>query len=139
MPTKPIKKKKISTASCKDKGRRLQKWIEQQISSVTGIPCGKDQCIQSREMGQRGVDIKLIGQALKKYPFSIEAKNQEAWSLSVFIKQAKDNQLPNTDWQLFLKKNRHEEIVIMDAAVWFEIWREMILLKSQLKRKRRQP
>jgi hypothetical protein len=116
----------MKTSSCKSKGRRLQQWVAEAISEITGIKCGKDCLIQSREMGQSGVDIKLIGEALKAYPFSIECKNTETWSLPATIKQVKANCKPETDWQIFLSKNRYDPIVVMDAKSWFAIWDELL-------------
>ena len=115
-------KKPISIASRKAKGRNLQKWIAQKISEITGIPCGKDCQIESREMGQAGVDVKLYGIAKEKFPFSIECKNQENWSIPAWIKDAKGNHVPGTDWLLFIRKNRHEPIVVMDAVAFFDLY-----------------
>jgi len=116
----------MKTSSCKAKGRKLQKEIAEFISSVTGIECGKDCLIQSREMGQSGVDIKLIGEAVKLYPFSIECKNSETWALPAAIKQAKANVKEGTAWQIFLSKNRFDTVMVMDAETWFEVWKELL-------------
>jgi hypothetical protein len=120
----------MKTASCKAKGRKLQKEIAEFISAVTGIECGKDCLIQSREMGQSGVDIKLIGEAVKLYPFSIECKNTETWSLPATIKQVKANVKEGTAWQIFLSKNRFDPVMVMDAETWFEIWQELLELRK---------
>ena len=53
----------IKTSSAKAKGRSLQQWVCQKISDLLNIPWGKDELIASREMGQSGVDIRLIGEA----------------------------------------------------------------------------
>lgn len=115
-------KKRITTASAKDKGRRLQKWVMEKISELTGYPCGKDELIASREMGQTGTDIRLIGPAKEKFPFAVECKYQERWALPEWIQQAKANtseDLP--DWLLFIKKNRSDPIVVMDADLFFRL------------------
>jgi hypothetical protein len=126
----------MKTSSCKAKGRRLQKWVAEAIAEVTGIECGKDCLIQSREMGQSGVDVKLIGEALTAYPFSIECKNTETWSVPATIKQAKANQKKGTNWQIFLARNRFDAVMVMDAAEWFDIWGELLELRKQLEYKR---
>jgi len=115
-------KKRIKISSGKAKARRLQNWVAKKISEITGIDCGKDCMIEGREMGQSGVDVKLYGVAKEKFPFSVECKYQETWSIPAFIKQAKENKEKGTDWLLVLKKNRHEEIVIMDADAFFDIY-----------------
>ncbi len=111
----------ISISSRKAKGRSLQKWVANMISKITGIDHGKDKLIESREMGQTGVDIKLYGEAKEKFPYSVECKYQESWSIPAWIQSAKNNQLENTDWLLFVRKNRHEAIVIMDAETFFNL------------------
>lgn len=117
-------KKKILSSSAKSKGRSLQQWVCQKISDLTGLPWGKDEMIASREMGQSGVDVRLIGEAKKKFPFSVECKYQETWSIPSWIKQAKANQIKGTDWLLVVRKNRMEPIIIMDAERFFELLKE---------------
>jgi len=117
-------KKTIGISSRKGKGRTLQKWVSEQISELTGIPCGKDEEITSREMGQSGTDVRLSNKVLKLFPYSVECKNCENWSLPSFIAQAKRNQLPNTDWILFLTKNGHEEIAVLNAKSFFDLLRK---------------
>lgn len=121
----------MKTSSAKAKGRLLQQWAAKKISEITGIPWGKDELISSREMGQSGTDVRLIGQAKELFPFAIECKNQESWSLPAWIKQAKSNLQPNTNWLLLFKKNRHEEIACMDAAAFFEIYNEYLKMKNE--------
>lgn len=120
--------KKIKISSCKAKGRRLQQWVAKKISEITGLPCGKDELIESREMGQIGTDIKLYGEAKEKFPFSVECKYQETWSLLKWIKDAKDNKIKGTDYLLFIKKNRHEEIVVMDAKSFFDLYEQYLMM-----------
>jgi hypothetical protein len=114
-------KKTIGISSRKGKARELQKWVCEQISHLTGIPCGKDEEITSREMGQGGTDTRLSKRVLALFPFSVECKNQESWSIPSWISQAKKNQLPETDWLIFITKNGYEEICILDAKVFFSI------------------
>ena len=125
------KKKRISVASGKDKGRRLQKWVCEQIGNVLDMPWGKDELIASRPMGQAGTDVVLKGIAARDFPFSIECKYQEAWSIPAWIKQAKTNMKKNTNWLLFLKRNQHEEVVVMDAKFFFEMYKEYITPDDQ--------
>ena len=115
------KKRKIQISSAKAKGRKLQQWVCEKISQILGIPWGKDEMIASREMGQSGTDVRLVGEAKKRFPFSIECKWQESWALPSWIKQAKENQEEGTDWLLICKKSRMEPVVIMDAERFFEI------------------
>jgi len=117
-------KKTIGISSRKGKARELQKFVANEISKLTGIPCGKDEEITSREMGQGGVDVRLSKRVLGLFPFSIECKNQEQWSIPSWIEQAKKNQLPDTNWLLIITKNDHEEICILDAKVFFSLLKD---------------
>jgi hypothetical protein len=116
----------ISIKSRKAKARRLQNWAAKKISGLLGIPCGKDKDIQGREMGQSGADVRLMGVARELFKYSVECKFCESWAIPAWIKQAKSNQDEETDWLLFIKKNRHEEIVIMDAEAFFKLCKKAL-------------
>lgn len=118
-------KKRITTASAKGKGRRLQNWTAKKISELLEMPWGKDEIISPREMGQSGTDVRLVADAKELFPWSIECKNCESWNIPSFIKQAKDNQLPSTDWLVIMTKNNFDNIVVLDAEVFFDILRLM--------------
>ena len=120
-PQRIEKKKRINTSSAKAKGRSLQQWVCQKISDLLGLPWGKDEMIASREMGQSGVDIRLIGEAKKQFPYSVECKYQESWSIPAWIHQAKTNQEKNMNWLLVIRKNRFDPIVVMDANHFFDL------------------
>jgi len=78
-------------------------------------------------MGQRGPDVILSVKARKLFPFTVECKNQKRWSLLEWIEQAKANCYPDTDWLLVMKRSgrkkeeRTEEVVVLDAKVFFAL------------------
>ncbi len=113
--------KRIAVSSAKAKGRSLQQWTCQKISDLLNLPWGKDEMIASREASQSGTDIRLVGEAKQRFPFAVECKWQEAWSVLAWIKQAQENQAEGTDWLLVLKKNRIAPVVVMDAEKFFEM------------------
>jgi hypothetical protein len=114
-------KKRIRTQSAKAKGRRLQKWACSKISDLTGFSCGKDMPIESRPMGQSGVDVRMESQVLKAFPYSVECKCQEAWSMHAWIKQACANVIEGTDWLLICKRNSESPIIVMDGDAFFRL------------------
>ena len=120
------KKKRISVQAGKAKGRRLQQWAANMISMITRIPWGKDELIASREMGQSGVDVRLIGTAKQMFPFSVECKNQEKWAIHEWIKQARENQMDDTTWLLIAKRNHTTPVVVMDAEKFFQLWDKVL-------------
>lgn len=115
----------IKSSSAKKKGRTLQNWTCQKIADLLTLPWGKDEMIASREMGQSGTDVRLIGAARAQFPYSVECKNQEVWSVPAWIEQAKSNQAPDTDWLLVLKKNRIPPVVMMDAERFFTLLKRL--------------
>ncbi len=122
--TKPKKKKRISVQSAKAKGRRLQQWVCERISNLTGEEWGSsgdDKPIESRPMGQSGCDVRMESHVRKMFPFSVECKFQESWSVHSWIKQAQENQVEGTDWLLVAKRSRCRPIVIMDARAFFDM------------------
>jgi len=114
----------IKTQSAKAKGRKLQQWVCEKISELTGIPWGKDEMIASREASQSGTDVRLIGKAKRKFPFSVECKWQERWDVPAWIEQAKANQVEGTDWLLVIKKRRKKPVIVMDAERFFDLLQE---------------
>lgn len=116
----------ISVASRKAKGRKFQQEIAKYISELLDIPVEKDGDIESRPMGQSGVDVILRGEAKKKFPYSVEIKRQEMWSIHNWIKQAKENQKDGTDWLLFCRKSRQDSVVVMDTKVFFKLYKKII-------------
>lgn len=123
--------KRITVASAKAKGRRLQNLVAEKISNLLGIPHGKDQLIQAREMGQSGTDVKLIGEALEKFKFSVECKAQENWSVHDWIEQAKRNKIKGTDWLLVAKRSGNEPVVVMDLDTFFRLLKQRPSLKRK--------
>jgi len=109
--------RRITVASSKAKGRRFQQEIAKDISELIDLPFGRDLLIDSRPMGQSGCDIILVGEAREKFPFSVEAKNQENMSIQSWIRQAKTNIMPDTHWILFFKKNRLKPLACFDSAL----------------------
>jgi hypothetical protein len=117
----------VKTSSCKAKGRRLQQSIAKQIAELLGLEYGKDQLVDSRTMGLSGKDVILIGEAKQRFPFDVETKNSQTWSIPSWIEQAKSNTEPGREWLLVCAKNRHEPIAILDFKVLLN------LLKGNLK------
>lgn len=121
MAKKPKHKKRISVAAGKSKGRKLQQWACKKIADLLNCEWGPDEQIASREGGQSGTDVRLTGDAKDSFPWSVECKYCETWAVPRWIAQAKDNRKPGTDWLLIMRKNRHEEIVALDAEVFFDL------------------
>lgn len=114
----------IKTSSAKAKGRELQQWFGKRIARLTGFEFGKDCPIESRGMGQSGVDLRLEPCVLEKFPFSVECKSGKSISLQSTVKQAIVNQIDGTDWLVCLKYDNDTPLVVMDANVFFRLIRK---------------
>jgi hypothetical protein len=119
-----LKKKRITVSSAKGKGRKLQQWVCKKISEITGFNWGHDCPIESRGMGQNGVDVRLEKEVLEKFPWSVEAKSTEMWSVPAAIEQAKANQMPGTNWLLVLKKKQQKPVAVLDAEEFFKLYKK---------------
>lgn len=117
---KKTKKKPISVAARKAKGRRLQKRIAEFISKITGIPVEKDGDIESRPMGQNGRDVILRGKAKEMFIFhGIECKNREALNIWQALTQAEEH---GGKPIVFFKRNRSEIYTALKAEDFFDLY-----------------
>lgn len=112
----------IKVRSAKNKGMKLQQQTCQMISDASGIPYvqgSDDSPIQSRPSGQHGTDVILDKEARKAFPFSIECKKTESFSLPMVIEQAKANQREGDDWMIIHANSKIKRpVVIMDFEVF---------------------
>lgn len=118
------KKKPISVASRKAKGRRLQQDVCKKISELTGYSWssdGEDMPISSRPMGQHGTDVRMESHVLKEFPYSVECKRCESLSIPKWVGQAEENKLPNTDWLLVFRRSNEKPRVVMDMDAFFRL------------------
>ena len=83
-------------------------------------------------MGQSGTDIRLIGAAKEAFPFSVECKWQETWSVHQWVRQAQENQMDDMPWLLVCKKSRKQPIAIMDIDVFFKLVEQAMMAVKKL-------
>lgn len=115
--------KPIKVRSAKNKGKNLQNRVCELLSGFTHIPWGNKEefLIQSRPMGQHGVDVILLGEARDKFPFSIECKSTEAFSFAKTIEQAKANVKEGDDWMIIHKSSKlNKPVVILEFETFLE-------------------
>lgn len=113
----------IKPRSAKNKGKRLQNVTCEYVSKYTGIPWGSGDefLIRSREMGLSGVDVILLGKAREMFPFSIECKAVEAFSMVPTIKQAETNTKEGDDWLIVHHNSKLKNpVVIIDIETFFK-------------------
>ena len=107
----------MKTKSCKAKGRKLQRWVLDQIREYL---CPIDpENIKMAVMGQSGPDIILSPFAQENFIFnSIECKNVEKINIWRAIAQAESY---GDKFLLFFKRNHSKTYVVMDAEVFFDV------------------
>ena len=101
----------MKTQSKKSKGRRLQNWVREQLIEKLNI---HKEDIESRSMGAGGEDLIMARAARKKFPYSVECKNQEKVNLWEAYNQACDNS-GNYEPIVVLKRNNQKPLVLIDA------------------------
>jgi hypothetical protein len=104
--------------SAKAKGRNLQKQIV--ASLLARAPELTPNDIRSTSMGASGVDVLMSEAALKRFPFAIEAKCQEALNIWAALAQAEENRGNQTPILCF-KRNRSETYVAMKFEDFLEL------------------
>ena len=101
----------MKTQSAKAKGRRLQQWMRDLLIEKLEV---HPEDIESRSMGAGGEDLIMARAARKKFPYSIECKNQEKVNIWDAYDQAQEN---SGDYEpiVVLKRNNTKPLVLIDA------------------------
>jgi len=112
----------MKTSSAKQKGRKLQQWVRDKLIEELGV---HPEDIESRSMGAGGEDLIMARAARKKFPYSIECKNQEAVNVWKSYEQAKEN---SGDYEpiVVLKRNNTKPLVLVDADYFVRLHNELV-------------
>ena len=110
----------MKTSSAKAKGRRFQQWVRYQLIEQLNV---HPEDIESRSMGAGGEDLIMARSARKKFPFSIECKNQESLNVWKAYEQAEFN---SGDYEpiVFIKRNNQKPLVVVDAEHFIRLYDE---------------
>jgi hypothetical protein len=107
----------MTPQSAKAKGRSLQKWLVEKLVEILG--CDPED-VESRSMGAGGEDIVLGVDSRRKFPFSVECKNQERLNVWAAYEQACANAKTYTPL-VVIKKNRKKPLVVLDAETFLSL------------------
>jgi hypothetical protein len=107
----------ISTSARKAKGRRLQNKVRELL--IEKFDLHPDD-IKTAVMGESGEDIRLAHSARKKFPFSVECKNQEKLNIWSSLEQAEDNSNDYTPLLIF-KRNRSKTYVTLSLEDFLDL------------------
>lgn len=112
----------MKTASCKNKGRILQKYVVSKILEY--FPFLTDRDVTNTSMGCSGVDVKLSETAHEVFPYAIECKAQESLNIWSAIKQAEENSKGDTPIVVF-KRNRSKTYVCLEFTQFMSLTRAL--------------
>ena len=119
---KKKKKRRITHASAKNKGRTLQKWTIQKLIDILNI---HPEDIENRSMGAGGEDVIMSRAARDKFPFSIECKNQEAINVWASYEQSKAN-CGNYEPIVIIKRRAQKRpLIVLDAETFIKLTARM--------------
>jgi hypothetical protein len=107
----------MKVSSGKAKGRRLQQWMRSLLIEKLDI---HPEDIESRAMGSSGEDLIMARAAREKFPYSIEAKNQERLNIWAAWEQANAN-AGKYEPILVIKKNNVKPLVVVDAESFVQL------------------
>ena len=112
----------MKTSSAKAKGRRLQQWFRDLLIEKLDV---HPEDIESRSMGAGGEDLIMARAARKKFPYSIECKNQESINGWNAYEQAEEN---SGDYEpiVVLKRNNTKPLVLVDADYFVRLHNELV-------------
>ena len=101
----------VKPQSAKAKGRRLQQWFRDLLINKLDI---HPDDVESRSMGAGGEDLIMARAARKKFPYSIECKNQEKINIWKSYFQAQEN---SKEYEpiVVIKRNNHKPLLLFDA------------------------
>ena len=117
--TRSTKKKKISVASAKAKGRRLQQWVRDFLrENLSGV---EDDDITSTPGGVNGPDIGLSPLARRAFPWTVECKARARVGLYDALEQAAANLIDNTKPVAIYKQDRKPAIAVLYATDFLEL------------------
>ena len=109
----------MTTASAKQKGARLQRWVRDLILKL--LPKLEPDDCRSTSMGASGEDVQLSPAARKLLPVSIECKSYRKIAVYRWYKQAVDNCPKGSEPVLVIKEDRQKPLVVVDAEHYFEL------------------
>ena len=113
----------MKTQSAKAKGRRLQQWMRDLLIEKLEV---HPEDIESRSMGAGGEDLIMARAARKKFPYSIECKNQEKVNIWDSYEQAQEN---SGDYEpiVVLKRNNTIPLVLIDADYFVRLHNDKLV------------
>jgi hypothetical protein len=108
----------MKSSSKRRKGNSLSYWVRDQLKVIFLFT---DDDIRATIGAENGADVKLSKYAQRKFPYSVECKNQEIFkTIYKYYEQAASHE-PHLEPLLIIKGNRRSPLVIIDANYFFNL------------------
>ena len=116
----------IKTSSAKQKGRKLQQWVRDEILKLH--PTFRAEDAKSTSMGAGGADVTLSPFVTDVLPIQIECKSYARIAVYNWYKQCKEH--GKFEPVLFIKQNHSRPLAIVDAEHYLSLLK--LLIKENL-------
>lgn len=102
--------------------RRLQQWVAKEIINM--FPWLSSDDVRSAPAGVPGADVQLSQEAQKYFPYQAECKARED---TIGLYKMYDQAYNHGDLEplVFVRKNRRETLVIMNAEHFFSLYKRI--------------
>ena len=107
----------MKTSSAKQKGRKLQQWVRDEI--LKRFPTMRAEDVRSTSMGAGGEDVQLSPFARDLLPIQVECKSHKDFAVYRILDQAAEH--GNYQPVVFLKANNRSPIAVVDAELWLDM------------------
>lgn len=114
-----LRRKGITTASRKQKGRKFQQQVKDSILETFKSLEPDD--IVSTSMGSNGEDLKLSPKARKEFPYSVECKSVKSATSYKWYEQSKANCPKGSEPIVVFKIDRKEPLVILSLEYFLNL------------------
>ena len=122
------KRLKLKTSSAKQKGRKLQQWVRDQI--LARCPQLEEDDVKSTSMGAQGEDVQLSPAARRMFPFTVECKNLAKVAVYNYYEQAKTH--GKHEPLVVVKQNGHQPLAIINAEKFIDMVVKIEELKNHV-------
>ena len=112
---------RISIASAKDKGRRLQQWVRDQL--MKELPGVEEGDVTSTPMGVNGPDVGLSPLARRLFPWTVECKARAKFGIYSALEQAENSLYERTKPLVILRGDRKRPLALLYADDFLEVFK----------------
>lgn len=110
----------ISTASAKQKGRKHQQWVRDQILDLHPTALLPDD-VKSTSSGAGGEDVQLSPAARRLFNYSVECKAYKAFAFYKIMEQAASNAPSGSEPLVIIKGDRKKPLAVVDAEHFLKL------------------